>query len=56
VDDPTESYFTANIGTNVTNINLNLGAISRAGTYDINTAYDILGSYQAIVYLDNIPD
>lgn len=56
VDDPTESYFTANIGTNVTNINLNMGTASRAGTYDINTAYDILGSYQAIVYLDNIPD
>jgi hypothetical protein len=56
VNDANESYFTAKIGTNVTNLNLNLGTNHKAGTYDINEAWDILGSYQAVVYLDNIPD
>lgn len=56
VDNATESYFTANIGTNITNLDIDLGTTVRAGSYDINEGWDILGTYVATVYIDNIPD
>lgn len=56
IDNSGNGYFTANIGTNVTNLSLDLGTTVKPGTYNISTALDTLGTYQARIYIDNIPD
>lgn len=56
VDDSVESYFLANLNTDTTNIDIDLGVTARSGTYDINEAWDTLGTYVTTIYLDNIPD
>ena len=56
IDNSGNGYFTANIGTNVTNLSLDLGTTVKPGTYNISTALDTLGTYQARVYIDNIPN
>lgn len=50
-----EGYFSANILTGTTNINMTLGTAIKPGTFDSDSAYDCADNYQVEIYLDNIP-
>lgn len=50
-----EGYFSANILTGETNLNMTLGTSTKSGTFDSDTAYDSADNYLVEIYLDNIP-
>ncbi len=50
-----EGYFSANVPSGTTNLAITLSTNPKLGTYDISLANDPSGTYEATIYLDNIP-
>lgn len=50
-----EGYFSCEVPTGTTAINMTLTTSPKSGTYDSGTALDEAGFYKVEVYLDNIP-
>lgn len=48
-------YFSSNIGTGTTNLNMSVSTTPKSGTYDFTTALDEPGTYKIEIYIDNIP-
>ena len=50
-----DGYFSSQIKTGTTDLNMTISTTPKPGTYDFNTAEDESDTYQVEIYLDNIP-
>ncbi len=49
-------YYTFNVRRNITNnLNVSITTAAKTGTYDVNSALDEPGAYQAEIYIDQVP-
>lgn len=55
IDNSGEGYYTCQVQQDVTDLNMTLGIVPKAGTFDPVTALDRPDNYKVEIYLDSLP-